>query len=54
MDSREKLSKLDELFGSYKAEWLRGKIYELYSEPYYLNKIENSRPFILQGGKGHR
>lgn len=52
MDSKDKLSKLDELFGSYKAEWLRGKIFELYSEPFYLSKLENSRPFILQGGRG--
>ena len=52
MEPKEKLSKLDELFGSYKAEWLRGKIFELYSEPFYLSKLENSRPFILQGGRG--
>lgn len=28
MESSEKLAKLDELFGSYKAEWLRGKIFD--------------------------
>jgi len=43
---------LSELFGSYKAEWLRERIYELYREPSYFPELTTSRPCILIGGRG--
>lgn len=52
MTTDEKLAKLDELFGSYKAEWLRGKIFEFFATPYYFTTLKDHRPCILQGGRG--
>lgn len=52
MTSEEKLAKLDEMFGSYKAEWLKGKIFELFATPYYFTTLKDHRPCILQGGRG--
>jgi len=52
MTAEEKLAKLDEMFGSYKAEWLKGKIFELFATPYYFTTLKDHRPCILQGGRG--
>jgi len=52
MESSEKLAKLDELFGSYKAEWLRGKIFDFFAAPAYFGTFKDNRPCILQGGRG--
>ena len=52
MTTEEKLAKLDEVFGSYKAEWLKGKIFELFATPYYFTTLKDHRPCILQGGRG--
>ena len=52
MESCEKLAKLDELFGSYKAEWLRGKIFNFFATPNYFTNLKNNCPCILQGGRG--
>ena len=52
MESSEKLAKLDELFGSYKAEWLRGKIFDFFVAPAYFGTFKDNRPCILQGGRG--
>ncbi|MEK6743059.1 MAG: hypothetical protein AABZ15_05600 [Nitrospirota bacterium] len=43
---------LSQLFGSYKAEWLRDEIYSLYTEPTYLPELKTSRPCLLVGGRG--
>ncbi len=43
---------LSELFGSYKAEWLRERIYEFYTEPSYFPSLKTPRPCILIGGRG--
>lgn len=52
MDSSAILAKLDELFGSYKAEWLRGKIFDFFAAPNYFTNLKNNCPCILQGGRG--
>lgn len=52
MDSSVILAKLDELFGSYKAEWLRGKIFDFFAAPNYFTNLKNNCPCILQGGRG--
>lgn len=43
---------LSNLFGSYKAEWLKDKIYRLFSKPEYFPELETPRPCILFGGRG--
>lgn len=52
MDSSAILAKLDELFGSYKAEWLKGKIFDFFAAPNYFTNLKNNCPCILQGGRG--
>ena len=52
MTTEEKLAKLDEMFGSYKAEWLKSKIFEFFATPYYFSTLKDHRPCILQGGRG--
>ncbi len=47
-----KQEKLDQLFGGYKAEWLQGDIFNLFTEPSYFGELKDNRPFILQGGRG--
>src|SRR4051812_27720403 len=46
---REQLSKL---FGSYKAEWLQERMFELYTEPSYYPELTDARPCLLIGGRG--
>jgi hypothetical protein len=46
------IQKLSQLFGSYKAEWLREKIYDLFTEPSYFPELLTPRPCILIGGRG--
>jgi hypothetical protein len=43
---------LSQLFGSYKAEWLKEQLYELFSEPEYFPELMTSRPCMLVGGRG--
>lgn len=43
---------LSELFGSYKAEWLEEKLYDLYTEPAYFPELVTPRPCLLLGGRG--
>lgn len=52
MNATENIKKLDEFFGSYKAEWLRGKIFEFFETPYYFSALQGNRPCVLQGGRG--
>lgn len=47
-----KQERLDQLFGGYKAEWLRGDIFKLFKEPSYFGELKDNRPFVLQGGRG--
>ncbi len=48
-DIQEQLSTL---FGSFKAEWLRDDIFELFTEPSYFPELVTSRSCILIGGRG--
>lgn len=47
--AREQLS---QLFGSYKAEWLKDKIFTLFKEPAYFPDLTTASPCILMGGRG--
>ncbi|WP_146208102.1 hypothetical protein [Azospirillum sp. TSH64] len=44
--------KLSDLFGSYKAEWLRESIFELFTVPAYFPELTTARPCVLIGGRG--
>jgi hypothetical protein len=43
---------LSRLFGSYRAEWLSERLFDLYSEPAYWPELLTERPCILVGGRG--
>jgi hypothetical protein len=43
---------LRQLFGSYKAEWLQERLYELFTEPAYFPELTTTRSCILIGGRG--
>jgi hypothetical protein len=44
--------RLGELFGSYKAEWLNERIFDLFTTPEYWPELETNRPCMLVGGRG--
>lgn len=48
----DKQELLDQLFGGYKAEWLKDNIFDLFTEPFYFGEMKDNRPFVLQGGRG--
>src|SRR6478736_8889690 len=52
MNNKEILKNLNESFGSYRAEWLKGKIFDLFAEPSYFTALQDNRPCVLQGGRG--
>ncbi|MCX6250569.1 MAG: hypothetical protein NTX61_07450 [Bacteroidetes bacterium] len=52
MSKNNELEKLNGLFGSYKAEWLSGKIFDLFAEPSYFPELKDNRPCVLEGGRG--
>lgn len=43
---------LSELFGSYRAEWLREQIFDLYTSPIYFPELTTGRSCVLVGGRG--
>jgi len=43
---------LSQLFGSYKAEWLKDKIFDLFKEPAYFPDLTTASPCLLVGGRG--
>ena len=43
---------LGKLFGSYRAEWLREQIFDLFTEPTYFPELKGPRPCVLVGGRG--
>src|SRR5581483_4837293 len=43
---------LSELFGSYKAEWLKGRVFQFFTAPDYLPELTTGRPCVLVGGRG--
>jgi hypothetical protein len=40
------------LFGLYKAEWLNGQLFDLFTEPKYFPELRSVRPCVLIGGRG--
>ena len=52
MTQDEKISKLDELFGSFRAEWLNEKIFRFFTAPSYFTALKSNRPCVLIGGRG--
>lgn len=52
MNAKDILSKLNQSFGSYKAEWLKNQIFELFAEPAYFPALQDNRPCVLEGGRG--
>src|SRR6266446_8306609 len=50
--ARSPEEQLSQLFGGYKAEWLKGQLFELFTKPTYFPELETSRPCILIGGRG--
>ncbi|MDR2411041.1 MAG: hypothetical protein LBE13_23425 [Bacteroidales bacterium] len=52
MNNTDLLKSLNELFGSYRAEWLRGEIFNFFTEPSYFVELKGNRPCVLQGGRG--
>lgn len=51
-ETLEKIKKLNALFGSYRAEWLKGKIFDFFAEPSYFAALQDNRPCVLEGGRG--
>ena len=43
---------LSQLFGGYRAEWLKEQIFDLFTEPAYLPELKTPRPCVLIGGRG--
>lgn len=43
---------LASIFGLYKAEWLNGQLFSLFSEPSYFPELKTNRPCVLIGGRG--
>jgi hypothetical protein len=43
---------LSQLFGSYKAEWLKEQIHDLFTQPSYFPELTTTRSCILIGGRG--
>jgi hypothetical protein len=52
IDNKDVLKQLNEVFGSYKAEWLKGKNFDFFAEPSYFTALKGNRPCVLQGGRG--
>ncbi len=43
---------LTDVFGGYRAEWLKEKIFDLFTEPAYFPELKTPRPCVLIGGRG--
>lgn len=51
--SFEELQKqLSDLFGSYRAEWLQEKVFDLFTEPRYFPELTTRQSCVLVGGRG--
>lgn len=44
--------RISQMLGLYKAEWLNGNLFELFSEPQYFGELKTGRPCVLIGGRG--
>lgn len=55
MDAEKKITPVEQLskvFGSYRAEWLKEQVFELFTEPTYFPELKTERPCVLEGGRG--
>jgi hypothetical protein len=52
MGQDDKLARLGELFGSFRAEWLNENIFRLFTAPSYFTALKSNRPCVLIGGRG--
>lgn len=52
METNSIEQKISSTFGSYKAEWLKEELYELYSQPSYFPELLTTRPCVIMGGRG--
>jgi hypothetical protein len=52
-DSFDEVQKqLSDLFGSYRAEWLQEKVFDLFTEPRYFPELTTKQSCVLVGGRG--
>ena len=51
-EKRNIQEQLSQLFGSYKAEWLKEQMFDLFTEPSYFPELLTARPCLLIGGRG--
>lgn len=52
MNEATEARSLQELFGSFRAEWLRESLFSLFNEPTYFPSLRDRRPCVLVGGRG--
>src|SRR5271156_973420 len=50
--SNEPIEQLGNLIGTFKAEWLRERVFDLFTRPAYFPELETARPCVLVGGRG--
>lgn len=43
---------IHDLFGSFRAEWLKDDIFKLFSEPTYFTHLLGNKSCVLTGGRG--
>ena len=48
----DRIEELTRLFGSYKAEWLDQRVYELFARPSYFPYLSTNQSCVLLGGRG--
>ena len=46
------IDNLSSVLGLYTAEWLRGRLFDLFTEPGYFEELKTPRPCVLIGGRG--
>lgn len=46
------IDKLSTVLGLYKAEWLREKLFDMFTVPGYFDELKTNRPCVLIGGRG--
>lgn len=52
MTTNTPVVELNRLFGLYKAEWLNGQLFSLFTAPSYMPHLRSHKPFALIGGRG--
>lgn len=52
IDRSQPVEQLSQLFGNYRAEWLRERIFDLFTTPAYFPELETRSPCVLVGGRG--